>query len=112
MITLPYTKKVVRITQSEKIISLSCEYFDVTYEALKSKCREREITDKRHMIMMLIKDHTKETLKAIGKRFNRGHSVVSRTVVCVLNRCHTEESYNETYVGLKDYVTGNLKDKV
>ena len=109
MITLPYKPEVQRITQADKIISLGCEYFKVTYEDLKSKCRERELTDKRHMIMMLIKDRTRETLKAIGKRFNRGHSVVSRTVVCVLNRCHTEEAYNETYTGLKDYVTDNLK---
>lgn len=81
-----HKKKNVTIEDIENIVS---EYFNISVKDILSQKRPRNITQARHLTMFFAKKYTKNTLKEIGKRMNRGHS-------SIINGCRTVENLKNT----------------
>jgi len=60
----------------ETIMRCVCAFYDIDTDSLYSKCRKRNISDARQMVMYLAKKHLKMPLKAIGTRLERKHATV------------------------------------
>lgn len=71
-----YRSQCAPIVTPEKIIEIVCDYFNLTHEALKGKCRSKELVHARHVIFYFIRRHTSMTLKSTGQLFNRDHTTV------------------------------------
>jgi chromosomal replication initiation ATPase DnaA len=55
-----------------------CEYFEVGIEKIWSPSRKSEITMARHLIMYLVKQYTKYSLKDIAAFYNRTDHTTAR----------------------------------
>ncbi|HYN36650.1 MAG TPA: chromosomal replication initiator protein DnaA, partial [Actinomycetota bacterium] len=65
-----------RVT-SDLVISVACEYFNLTPDELRSSSRTRPLVDARQMAMYLCRELTDLSLPKIGERFGgRDHSTV------------------------------------
>lgn len=61
----------------EAIVRVVCNHYSCTFEDLKSKSRNQEITHARHVTMFLIKQVTGKSLRAIGEFLGgRDHSTI------------------------------------
>jgi len=59
------------------IIQYICERYNISYTAIQSGVRKREIVDARHKGMNLMAIYTKKSLKAIGLYYGgRDHSTI------------------------------------
>lgn len=65
--------KNLKITE---VIEMICEDLDVNYLILKSKTREREIADKRHVAFYILNVYCGVGLERLGKYFDRTHASV------------------------------------
>ncbi|MBA2349579.1 MAG: chromosomal replication initiator protein DnaA, partial [Solirubrobacterales bacterium] len=61
----------------DRVQEITCEAFGITREELLSPSRSGRLTWPRHVAMYLSREHTSETLPAIGERFGgRSHTTV------------------------------------
>lgn len=68
----------------------------IPVEKMRSKRRDLEICEARHMAMFLIKKYTGASLSAIGKFFgNRDHTTVIHSIKHVNDMITTEKGYRE-----------------
>lgn len=58
------------------IIKAVEEVMHITNDQIRSKCREQEIVDARHLAMYLLCFHTHLPLKTIGMMLKRDHTTV------------------------------------
>jgi chromosomal replication initiator protein len=65
-----------RMATPESIIAKVSDRFDVSVEELKSKNKQRRISDARQICMYLIREMTDLSLPRIGELFNRDHTTV------------------------------------
>lgn len=78
------------------ILKLVSTVMGVGLEAMKSKCRNREFVEARHIAMYFCKKFTNSSLKFIGKEFgNRDHSTVIHALQSVSNLIDTDKSKRE-----------------
>lgn len=69
--------RISRPTVTFEMIARSVsEYYNIDPDSIYGKCRKREISDARQMVMFLAKKHVKMPLKAIGTRLDRKHATV------------------------------------
>lgn len=71
-------KRNVTIDKDEigSLIKKVSNFFEVDIEDLKGVVRKRELVEVRQIIMYVLINHSKLTLKRIGMLFNRDHSTV------------------------------------
>ena len=69
----------------DTILKQTAKYTGITIEQMQGRSREREICDARHLycytckyFQSSLKDHY--TLEKVGKKINRGHSVVLHSI--------------------------------
>ncbi|MFH0810949.1 MAG: chromosomal replication initiator protein DnaA [Pseudomonadota bacterium] len=60
------------------------QYYRLSREELQSRSRKRQIVQPRNLAMYLCRQHTRESLEAIGRAFSRDHATV-------LYACHAVE---------------------
>ncbi len=60
----------------EIITQKVCSHFNIEPDSLFTRCRKREISDARQMIMYMAKKHAKMPLTTIGTRLSRTHATV------------------------------------
>jgi chromosomal replication initiator protein len=77
-------------TTKEIIIREVCQKYNVSFETLKSKTREREIVFARQLAMYLIKKRTGLTFKKVGQLFNRDHTTAIHAVTSIENYIETD----------------------
>ena len=65
-----------RMVSPESIIAKVSDRFEVSVEELKSKNKQRRISDARQICMYLIREMTDLSLPRIGELFNRDHTTV------------------------------------
>ena len=65
-----------RMVSPESIIAKVSDRFEVSVEELKSKNKQRRISDARQICMYLIREMTDMSLPRIGELFNRDHTTV------------------------------------
>lgn len=87
---LKYKPEYVPTTTKEIIIREVCQKYDLSFEKLKSKTRERDITFPRHLAMYLIKRRTGMSLEKIGQLFNRDHTTVIHALESIQNYIDTD----------------------
>lgn len=58
------------------IVDAVCAVYNITYWQMFGSSQKEEIVDARHMAMFMIRKHTKLSLPAIGKIFNRAHATI------------------------------------
>lgn len=84
-----FAKNISREVSIDFIQKLVCDYFEVPSEMVKAKTRKREIVQARQIAMFLAKQHTKSSLKLIGKHFGgKDHSTV-------IHACHTVDNLSQ-----------------
>jgi chromosomal replication initiator protein len=80
-----------RMTKSEKqqlasdILNTVSNYYGVTINELKGKCRKRRIVKPRQVIMFLLRTKARMVLSDIGEVMNRDHTTVIHSITCIQN---------------------------
>jgi chromosomal replication initiator protein len=64
----------------ENLLSLSCDARGIPVDAIKTKCRKREITEARFAFFILAKDLLGINHEIIGEFVDRGHCDVSHAL--------------------------------
>jgi chromosomal replication initiator protein len=79
------------MTKSEKqqlasdILNTVSNYYGVTINELKGKCRKRRIVKPRQVIMFLLRTKARMVLSDIGEVMNRDHTTVIHSITCIQN---------------------------
>jgi len=79
------------MTKSEKeqlskdILSTVTNYYGVSLEDIKGKCRKRKIVKPRQIIMFLLRTKARMVLSDIGEVLNRDHTTVIHSITCIQN---------------------------
>jgi chromosomal replication initiator protein len=88
------------------IQAVICEAFSVTREELVSPSRAARVTWPRQVAMYLAREHTDETLPAIGRQFGgRGHTTVMHAVRRAAERLAQDADAYEIVRGLTARIT-------
>jgi chromosomal replication initiator protein len=80
-----------RMSKSEKeqlasdILNTVSNYYGVTINELKGKCRKRRIVKPRQVIMFLLRTKARMVLSDIGDVLNRDHTTVIHSITCIQN---------------------------
>jgi len=80
-----------RMSKSEKeqlakdILSTVTNYYGVSIEDIKGKCRKRKIVKPRQIIMFLLRTKARMVLSDIGEVLNRDHTTVIHSITCIQN---------------------------
>ena len=69
-----------------EITALTAGYYDLTVSDLRGVSRSRPTAHARQVAMYLCRHRTRESLKAIGRAFNRDHTSVRHAVEAVGHR--------------------------
>ena len=80
-----------RMSKSEKeqlakdILNTVSNYYGVSIEDIKGKCRKRKIVKPRQIIMFLLRTKARMVLSDIGEVMNRDHTTVIHSITCIQN---------------------------
>lgn len=80
-----------RMSKSEKeqlandILRTVTNYYGVSIEDIKGKCRKRRIVKPRQVIMFLLRTKARMVLSDIGEVMNRDHTTVIHSITCIQN---------------------------
>ena len=80
-----------RMSKSEKeqlakdILNTVSNYYGVSIEDIKGKCRKRTIVKPRQIIMFLLRTKARMVLSDIGEVMNRDHTTVIHSITCIQN---------------------------
>lgn len=92
----------------DRIQELVAEAFGVTRDELLSASRAARVTWPRQVAMYLAREHTRETLPAIGARFGgRDHSTVLHACKRAADRLGTDRDAYETVRSLTERLAGS-----
>jgi chromosomal replication initiator protein len=92
----------------QRIQELVAEAFGITREELLSASRAARVTWPRQVAMYLAREHTRETLPAIGASFGgRDHSTVLHACKRAADRLGTDPDAYETVRALTERLTGS-----
>lgn len=78
-------EEVVYGIDKDIIINAVCAATIYTEAELKGKCRSRDLSETRMLLMKLLREKGKLSLKAIGRYLNRDHSTVIHGVKTIKN---------------------------
>jgi len=67
------------------ILNTVSNYYGVTINELKGKCRKRRIVKPRQVIMFLLRTKARMVLSDIGEVMNRDHTTVIHSITCIQN---------------------------
>jgi hypothetical protein len=81
------------------IVETVCKHFEVNKDAVLGKSRVAHHRNARHVIMYLLRDYLKMTLKDIGNYMNRDHTSVIHALRNI-----------EGYIQTKDWITSDIQD--
>jgi hypothetical protein len=60
------------MVEAHMIVKLVCDFVDLPIEAVKGKCRDRELCEARQLISYLVCQHTEDSYWSIAKLLNYG----------------------------------------
>lgn len=90
----------------KRIIEICAAYLNISYEAMYSKCRKREIVYARHLTIAMLVKFTTLALRDIGRLFNgRDHTTVIHARQSVQKWITVEEETERDY----DYLCNVIK---
>jgi chromosomal replication initiator protein len=67
------------------ILKTVSNYYGVSIEDIKGKCRKRKIVKPRQIIMFLLRTKARMVLSDIGEVMNRDHTTVIHSITCIQN---------------------------
>ena len=91
------TTKAHSRNNTDYIINVACEHFNISPVLMKSRTREQHIVIPRMLTMSVLKSKTLLTLKEIGANFNRHHTTVIAAIHATNNMLTTDYEINENY---------------
>lgn len=106
------------ISIPESLFSLIEQHYEISRDMLKSKSRKREVTDLRHIFLVLVKEFTPYGLAKIGAIVNRDHATVVHSQKKVDRLLETDKEFRQQYeklrIGLEHHIvrSKNLKEDV
>ena len=80
-----------RMTKSEReqlasdILNTVSNYYGVSIEDIKGKCRKRRIVKPRQIIVYLLRTKARMVLSDIGDVLNRDHTTMIHSITCIQN---------------------------
>lgn len=78
---------------AEKIIGRVSEFYNIPVQDIKSKRRQKEIAQARHVSIYIINHVTTLTLDNIGKIFGRDHSTVLSSINVITRQIKSDASF-------------------
>lgn len=91
----------------EMVQSCVEEYYKVDHKELVGKKREKRIAHPRQVAMYLCRDLTEETLKSVGKAFNRDHTTVMHSCDLIGDQIEGDRDLWEKV----EIIKGMIRDK-
>ena len=70
---------------AKDILNTVTNYYGVSIEDIKGKCRKRKIVKPRQVIMFLLRTKARMVLSDIGEVMNRDHTTVIHSITCIQN---------------------------
>jgi chromosomal replication initiator protein len=70
---------------AKDILNTVTNYYGVSIEDIKGKCRKRKIVKPRQIIMFLLRTKARMVLSDIGEVMNRDHTTVIHSITCIQN---------------------------
>jgi chromosomal replication initiator protein len=70
---------------AKDILNTVSNYYGVSIEDIKGKCRKRTIVKPRQIIMFLLRTKARMVLSDIGEVMNRDHTTVIHSITCIQN---------------------------
>ena len=67
------------------ILKTVSNYYGVSIEDIKGRCRKRKIVKPRQVIMFLLRTKARMVLSDIGEVLNRDHTTVIHSITCIQN---------------------------
>jgi len=95
------TLPVRRNLTGDELLRISCEYFEIPVEAIKSKCRVDEYVKPRHMIIAFLYTHRFSGRQAANAVNRNDHTTAIHANRSVKEQCFTNRHYKKEY---QDYV--------
>lgn len=92
----------------EKVASVICDYYQVTLDELKIKCREHEIVNPRQLIIYICFKDFRVTKKYLGKYFNQDHATAIHSIKKIQNIIDTESIAREKFTELRMKIKDEL----
>jgi chromosomal replication initiation ATPase DnaA len=89
-----------------KIQSAVCAEFDVTHRELKSKSRERHITDAKHAMILLLSKKTRMTMSQIAIRLKCDRHTSLNSVYRAQALIDTDPDYKSRFERARGKVEG------
>tara|TARA_R100000049_G_C1949818_1_gene96846 strand:+ start:194 stop:637 length:444 start_codon:yes stop_codon:yes gene_type:complete len=89
-----------------------CDYYNVTMDMVRMKCRKRHIVEPRQVMMYLIKLSTNKTLEHIGEHLGgKDHTTVLHGCRTILNLVETQHNMREYIKSTISYLSLTPHDK-
>lgn len=93
------------------IENIVAEYFNVPIKKMIGISRKAEYLYPRYVAMALLKNHTKLSLKEIGKRFNgRDHSTVIKSLKNVVDFCDSSQWHRMAFNDVDNLIEKMFKN--
>ena len=67
------------------ILKTVSNYYGVSIEDIKGRCRKRKIVKPRQVVMFLLRTKARMVLSDIGEVLNRDHTTVIHSITCIQN---------------------------
>ena len=100
----------VKSTAPEKVMQhiaeKVCEYYDLSMEQLKEKCRKRYALNARQVAMYMMRSKG-ITFMAIADFFAKDHTTCIWSCDSVQDHIDTDETYRREVTGVKVFISGN-----
>ena len=94
----------VKLT-GEEFVRLSCDYFNIPVQAIKSKCRIDEFVKPRHMIISFLNTVVNFSGRISANLVNRNdHTLTIHARRSVEHQCFTDRSYKKEYNDYLNYM--------
>jgi chromosomal replication initiator protein len=82
---------------SEKVLSLVCSQFSISYQDIVSKSRKAELILPRHLSMYILNQKLKMNKTIVGRLFNTKHTTVINAVNKIKKLLETDMSFQTKY---------------
>ena len=89
----------------DRILTVVCNYYGVSVDAVKSKKRTKELVIPRQVFAYLAKDMTQTSVATIGRKLNKDHTTILHAISKVEKELNEDEELNHNIAVLRVKLT-------
>lgn len=91
----------------EQVIEVVCEYYEVAYNDMVGRSRQREIAHPRQVVMYLAREETEASLPEIGAALNRDHTTVMHGYDRIATALESDNELRREVMAIRERLHGD-----